>query len=326
MKSLLRRRKVIVPVAIVVCLGLIYFFRQNISDWWKLETYQPSSSIVALARETTMTNKARRLFYVAHADLEDSAEFNKHCTNDHEGTIVLGCYDGKHIYIYDVTDPQFNGVQQVTAAHEMLHAAYSRLSKSELAKVNNMIEAQLKSEKDPYILGLAALYNRTEPGELLNEMHSVFGTQVADLSPQLNAYYAQYFTNRQVIVNYAKQYQAIFIANDTEMTSLSNQLTALNTTINADNKTLTTENSSLQVQLQNLNTLRASDNVSSYNALVDPYNQAVNTFNSLLTTTQKLVTQYNSLVKQLNQISIATTKYSDDLNSHYQPVAANSTQ
>ena len=34
-------------------------------------------------------------------------------------------------YIYNVNDERLNGLKEVTAAHEMLHAAYERLPESD---------------------------------------------------------------------------------------------------------------------------------------------------------------------------------------------------
>ncbi len=44
-------------------------------------------------------------------------------------------------------------------------------------------------------------------------MHSVLGTEVANLPPALENYYKQYFTNRQAIVNYANQYEGVIYSN-----------------------------------------------------------------------------------------------------------------
>ena len=55
---------------------------------------------------------------------------------------MLGCYIlNKGIYVYDITDDRLAGVRQVTTAHEMLHAAYDRLSVKERAQVDAMTAA-----------------------------------------------------------------------------------------------------------------------------------------------------------------------------------------
>ena len=37
-------------------------------------------------------------------------------------TAVLGCYANREISIFNVTDQRLDGIREVTAAHEMLHA------------------------------------------------------------------------------------------------------------------------------------------------------------------------------------------------------------
>ena len=77
-----------------------------------------------------MTDKGRNLFYVYDPQLLDKDGFNTQCTIE-EQSIVLGCYDGSGIYLYDISDVRLEGVEEVTSAHEMLHAAYGRLSAKE---------------------------------------------------------------------------------------------------------------------------------------------------------------------------------------------------
>src|SRR5438045_4204235 len=109
----------------------VYLERQNVYDWWRLRNYVVPSNVAALADDTTMDPLARKIFYVAHPALQERDTFRANCTVD-EKTIVLGCYrSGIGIFVYDVNDPRLNGILQVTAAHEMLHAAYERLNTKE---------------------------------------------------------------------------------------------------------------------------------------------------------------------------------------------------
>lgn len=66
---------------------------------------------------------------------------------------MFGCYftNGKSgkIAIQSVTDDRFQGVMEVTAAHEMLHAAYSRLSPSDRDKLTPQLkQAALQVQND----------------------------------------------------------------------------------------------------------------------------------------------------------------------------------
>ena len=116
-------------IGLLVATALAWFMRQDIYDWYRLRGYQAPSQVAKLATETTMNSDSRRLFYVYRPQLNDRVAFNQNCTHD-EQTIVLGCYvSNVGIYLFDIHDPRLEGVEQVTAAHELLHAAYDRLNK-----------------------------------------------------------------------------------------------------------------------------------------------------------------------------------------------------
>lgn len=314
------RSSVIVACLLVVVIASAGILEaQNIEDWFSLRNYTPTAAVQALAKDDTMTTKAEHLLYVANTTIDSRQVFNAHCANKGDDTIVLGCYTGGTngtIYIYDVTDPQLNGIQQVTAAHEMLHVVYARLG-SNKTYVDSLITAQMKTITDPRLIQLEKIYNTTEPGELLDEMFSVLGTQVKYLSPGLNSIYNEYFANRQVLVNYTDAYVNLFTQNNAEILGIDEELGKLNTTIQGDNTQLSGWEQQINNMYQTMVSLKDSGQVAAYNQDVDPYNQLVNNFNSLLTTDRQLVTQYNQLVDQRNQIATATNMLNDDLDSHF---------
>jgi hypothetical protein len=185
--------------------------RQDVLDAIQLFQYSPPAEVEALAKETSMSDGGIHAFYVSHPTLADRSTFNSSCnTNSKEQTIILGCYTGQRIYIYNITDARLPGVRQVTAAHEMLHAAYDRLGKSEKERIDAYIDAQAQKITDPRILNLIDMYRKSEPGELHNEMHSIFGTEVKELSPELEEHYKEFFTDRSKVVWFSEQYEKVF--------------------------------------------------------------------------------------------------------------------
>ena len=125
---------IVVLISLVSILAVVILNPRLINDWLALRGYTPSQRVSEIADRTTMTDKARRVFYVYDPQIEGSDVFNQHCTI-REVSIVLGCYDGTRIYVYDVADERLKGVQEVTAAHEMLHAEYDRLSTGERSRL-----------------------------------------------------------------------------------------------------------------------------------------------------------------------------------------------
>jgi hypothetical protein len=222
------------------------------------------------------------------------------------------------IYLYNIQDPALNGVEQVTAAYEMLHVAYSRLSSSELKTVNALVISTYNklAPNDPQLRAEYASYLKTEgPGAIDNEMHSTLGTEIGNLPPALNNYYKKYFKDRQVIVNYADQYESVFTTRQNQVTSDDSQLATLKTQISALNTELTNEYASIEGQQANMDSLKANGDYSQYNSDIGPYNTLVYQYNYQIGQDQTLVNQYNSLVAARNSIAISENKLSDEINS-----------
>lgn len=314
--------KFVLVVVFVVGAAWVIMNRQAVIDWARLVTYTPSAEVKALADNTQLEPHARNLFYVSDPQVQDSATFNASCSSN-EQTIVLGCYKAQRIYLFNIKDERFNGIKEVTAAHEMLHAAYERMNETERRKVDAMLQPLVENMKDPRLLELVELYNKTEPGELYNEMHSILGTEAAELTPELETYYKQYFKDRAVVVRYAGQYQAIFTESKNKIEEYDRQLNGLKPQIDQNNSTLQRMQSELESQNNQLNQYRSRNQISQYNQLVPIYNAEVAEFNALIETTRGLVSTYNKLVEERNNQVAAQTNLYDSINSNYQPATKN---
>ncbi len=314
--------KFVLVVVFVVGAAWVIMNRQAVIDWARLITYTPNAEVKALADNTQLEQRARDLFYASDPQVQDSATFNASCSSN-EQTIVLGCYKAQRIYLFNIKDERFNGIKEVTAAHEMLHAAYERMDETARRKVDAMLQPLVENMKDPRLLELVELYNRTEPGELYNEMHSILGTEAAELTPELETYYKQYFKDRSVVVRYAGQYQAIFTESKNKIEDYDRQLSGLKPQIDQNNSTLQRMQGELESQNNQLNQYRSRNQISQYNQLVPSYNAEVAEFNELIETTRGLVSSYNKLVEERNNQVAAQTNLYDSINSNYQPATKN---
>src|SRR5690606_32509048 len=99
-----------------------------------------------------------------------------------------------------VANAQLDGIKEVTAAHELLHAAWDRLSKSEQTRLGALLEEAYTKIGTDELEERMAYYERTQPGERANELHSIIGTEMADVGEELETYYKKYFIDRQQIV------------------------------------------------------------------------------------------------------------------------------
>lgn len=310
----------LIVTLLIIAAGIwAVYNRQGILDWWRLQSYKPTEQVVKLADSTSMVGRGRELFYVSEPAIEGRDSFNIHCTNHNEQSIVLGCYRAQQIYLFDVTDERLAGVEEVTAAHEMLHAAYERLSNDEKQRVNAMLDPQIKALADPRLLNLIKLYNKQEPGQLYNEMHSILGTEYRELSAELENYYKQYFSDRLKVVSYSERYEAVFTASQERIAGLDARLDELKKGIEANNAALETRQRELERDSDRLNALRQS-NPEQYNQAVPGYNAQVREFNALVNQTKQLIDEFNALVEQRNKEAAAQNDLYHQLDSRYQSV------
>jgi hypothetical protein len=214
---------------------LLLVNRQYILDQLSVWQYKPSPVIMSFAARSGMNETGEFYFYASRPLLADAQAFNQKCDRQEEKTAILGCYDGQYIYIYNVVSPELDGIREVTAAHEMLHAAYARLAPSRKKEVDTLLEAEYtKLRSDQKFAERMAFYERTEPGERSNELHSVIGTEVADISPELDTYYKAYFSDRERVVTLHGTYASVFASLEKQAGRLVTQLTQLKNKIEAE--------------------------------------------------------------------------------------------
>lgn len=204
----------IVPlVAVVGCVALFGSGRRFLPPI----VYQPPSpEIEQLAMATAMTPEAQQLFYQQEPEIVPKHNFQTQCNKSNhapEKTIILGCYSSNgyrgKITIQSVLDDRLEGTMEVTAAHEMLHAAYHKLSATERAWLAPRLKAARQWVTEPRLLALIEQYEDGDPEVYLNELHSYLGVELADLrDPELEKHYQKYFVDRARVVALAQKSQS----------------------------------------------------------------------------------------------------------------------
>ncbi|HEX5395452.1 MAG TPA: hypothetical protein VFW52_03835 [Candidatus Saccharimonadales bacterium] len=297
-------------LAVLAVIGLLIFGifnMQAIEDWLRLRNYSPPPPIANLAKADTMTSKAAHVFYVTHPELiNDSKSFRQSCPG-FEQTIVLGCYHSGYsssIYIYNVQDNRLDGVVEVTAAHEMLHAAYDRLGVKEKQHIDSLlIDYYANDLSDQRIQDTIESYKKSEPNEVLNEMHSIFGTEVNHLPKELETYYSRYFSDRSKVADYADNYAGEFSSRSQKIKDYERQLADLKTTIENRESQLDSQLAQIQAERQRMDQLRASNQSAEYNAAVPGFNKLVNDYNAGVEELKSDISRYNDLVAAHNALA-----------------------
>lgn len=294
---------IILPLFLLGGLVFAWFHRWDIYDFVRLRNYQPSTKVVSLASSTTMNDKARRVFYVYHPELDDKAAFNRHCSNT-ERTIVLGCYvSGQGIYVYNVTEPRLQGIVEVTSAHEMLHAAYERLGSSDKKRINNLLSQAYDKVTDQRIRDNIDDY-RKNGADITNELHSILGSEVRSLPPELEQYYTRYFTDRLNLVSYSEKYEQAFAERKQQVANDDLKLQELKQQIDAAQSTLANQKTALDSGRGHLDNLLATKQFEAYNSGVPAFNRLVNSFNIQARNISHLIDEYNMLVSDRNAIAV----------------------
>lgn len=309
---------------LLILLGVTWWQRQAITDWIRLYGYTPPPAIAQLAQQTTMTDRAKHLFYLNKPIISGKSQFGQYC-KEQEQAIVLGCYhsDEDGIFLLRIdSSSQLHGVMQVTAAHEMLHAAYDRLSASQRTKIDQELQDFYDHGlQDKSVKAEIASYKKTEPHAVVNEMHSIFGTEVSHLPADLEQYYTEYFTNRQAVVAQARQYQQAFRSREQAVDRYDTQLARLKQQIGQHQTELLQQAASLKQRNHQMQAQRQRGDIAGYNAAVPGYNQAVDEFNNLLATAKQEIAQYNEIVKQRNALVVEEQQLAKQLSGSDLPAA-----
>jgi hypothetical protein len=300
MKRLKRYLLTAITIAVVI-IGIR--FTREVEDWSKLLTYDPPPEIARLATTTTMTDTARRLFYLNEPTIEATKSSLNLCKGS-EHSIVLGCYvTSKGIFLQAVTDARLKGVMEVTAAHELLHAVYQRMSLLDQTQIDRKLQTVLSNLQNPRILKLVTTYRNQDPRSVASELHSIFGTELRNLSPELENHYRQYFTDRASIVALSEGYEGVFTTLKEKAKILSGQLRTQNLALEQLAAQVKQESKMVEVDRSNLQTAIVTNPQGDYSSRVSAFNDRVQNYNQLVIQLQAQTASYNQLVTARNSIT-----------------------
>jgi hypothetical protein len=264
-----RRRIIgqIVALSILVGLFTAFWYRNELFDMIAVARYAPSSEMSALATRTTMTTTAKNIFYTSTPTVDGTQRFNEQCGSHEKNSVTLGCYAPQsqcnvllarfishscmQITLYNVTDAKLDGIMEVTAAHEMLHAAYARVSSSGKHRLAQLLtDEQKKLADDASFNERMSVYADLTKEDQLDELHSIIGTEVALLPAELEAYYRTYFVDRSRVVTMYRTYADTFLvlrqqANQLAQ-SLDQQALEITSRSNAYNQAVASLNSQIR--------------------------------------------------------------------------------
>ncbi len=297
----------------------LWFERQYVVDAVQYYQFKPSQAIEKVADEAGLTDSAKFTFYAVHPVIESSKPFNRHCQRREANSPILGCYAAGKIYIFDVTDERLDGLKTVTAAHELLHAEYDRLPESEKKRLEPLLMSAYKKVATKDLDERMKYYEKTEPGESVNELHSIIGTEFPSIGGELEQYYKKYFKDRQAIVTLHDQVQSTFDTLSKEADTLINQIEKLATTINNDTSQYNTDIEELNTLVDNFNKKAAETGGFTTQAEFQSARQELlvksNELSSFRQKIQSNIATYKTLITKLDAINAKSAALNQSLDS-----------
>jgi len=304
----------LVPAAAV---GWAASHGQRIADQIAVWEFTPSAEIAGYVERSTMTELGGFLFYASKPQVNGQDEFDAICSSDEEGVGTLGCYlpTSGAIHLYDVTDDRLDGMEEVVASHEMLHAAWARMGDAEREAISPLLEKQAAAmEGDAAFVERMEFYARSEPGERLNELHSILGTEVAELDPRLESHYADLFTDRRQLVALFTASNQVFVDIEQQATALVAELESLAAAIEADYAAYSAGYDRLDADVDAFNDRADAGDFASERQFTrerDALLQRQTELDALYASISERDTDYNAKVAQLDALNADV----DDLNS-----------
>ena len=284
----------LVGVVLVAIAAFVILNFGPLKDQYLAATYQPSAEISQIENELQLTDQGTKLFRASQPSLEDQADFNAHCDSHNAEVSVLGCYANSRIYLYRAQQTELKGVQEATAAHELLHAVWARMSNDEHERVGALLKDYYAQHQEQFGEEMK-LYDETQR---LDELHSRVGTEGRNLLKELDEHYAQYFQNQKRIVGFYDAYNNRFKGLKHEANQLLIEIKDLENTINNQTIDYKTRTEALSGQIKEFNTCaQTPDCFTSQSAFNAKRNE--------------LLTEQKALEELYNQINHETAVYNE---------------
>lgn len=308
---------------LVLALG-IGLYRQLIIDQVTVWGFTPTSEVVEAANRSGMNDTGKFYVFASRSGILDRTAFNSACGSaQSEQSVVIGCYTlpEKQIHVFGVTDERLDGAVEVTLAHEMLHAAYDRLSDDEKEWLKGLLEAEANKTTDKRLLELIDNYKKTEPGEIINELHSIFGTEVDALSSELENYYARYFRDRTIVVGLKNGYEHVFTELRSKQEALVKEMNELSDSITERRENYDITLATLNADIEAFNAWNQSGvaRLSEFTARRTTLEQRIAAATAEQKSISQAIEEYTSMQAELEALNLQVQGLNASINSKLQP-------
>jgi hypothetical protein len=296
--------------------------------------FEASNEILRYASAAGLSQTGELYFLASLPQIVPSVEFDRYCTRNEPGIGVLGCYTirDRRIYLFDVTDERLTSVEPVVAAHEMLHAAWARLSVEERNRLAELLEEGFASlPQDHRLRERIASYEADNPASRIPELYAILGTEIRDLPQALEDHYSLYFSDRDRVVSLSDEVYRVFSEVSDELQALATDLESRAAEIEGLRYTWEQTSASLRGDISAFNADMEAFRVRAESGgfrTQSEYDQARNALEQrrpgleqrqtkvrdLRTTLQAKIDEYNTLLEELTVLNAEVSELNQGIN------------
>ncbi len=261
-----------------------------------------NAGMAELGEALRLTPNGEKTFFSTNPQyITNKNEMAQICTVGHSLGSVLGCYfkNQHQILILKINEPSLKSGVLSTAAHETLHAIYDKLPAHEKAELNAHLRIAM-AQNEPYLKERMKSYQISHQDVMLDEVHSILGTEVTKLSNYLENHYQKYFKDRAYLIKQANIFKAQFDKRINRIHEYDGLIQANKEQIDEQKKILDNLQRQYTSRLEEADIAKNNSDYETYNSLVPE----VNKFSNLLWENQKkaneLIASYNDLIRLRN--------------------------
>ena len=282
--------------------------------------FDAPDDILRYIDEAGLSETGALYFLTSLPKIVSGVEFDRYCTRKEPGIGVLGCYTTKdrRIYLFDVTDERLTSMEPVVAAHEMLHAAWARLSVEEKHRLADLLEEGFAALPDDHQLrDRIASYEADNPESRIPELYAILATEIRTLPDALEDHYSMYFSERSRVVDLADEVYRVFDTVTDQLRALATDLESRAAEIEGLRFTWEQTSQVLWADIDAFNEkalaggfTRKSDFEATRAPLADRRSRLL----TLRTTLQTKIDEYNTLLEQLNRLNAEVSELNQGIN------------
>jgi hypothetical protein len=228
----------VVSIVFNFFIGYLFLDSRRVADQIRVWRFAPTAAVTEQISRDGMSPQGRFLYLASSPKVQAKRDFNETCSAVTIDTSILGCYleTSKRIYLYHVTDPRLDGTEEVMAAHEMLRAAWDRMTAAQRAPLLARLQRVLATNNEPNfdLAKQMASVRHDDPADYDGELYATVGTEASNIGPVLESSYSQYFVRRSTVTALYAHANAYLVALRQKVDALVANLNSLNDTINSE--------------------------------------------------------------------------------------------